>query len=377
MNEIDCCKTGEKTTSRHRTKNVWSFVLIELTSHCNFNCSFCPSESMIRKKSMMPKELWEKILHELSEKKMTQKILFHLLGEPLLHKDVFDALHLANSLGFSVTLSTNGALLNRDKSLKLLTSLEKGLVVLSMQNISSELFSKRCRGTISWQKYIERLQNFMKLAETQKNPVSVQVHCMVDIRGLGWNLFQIIREQKRIQAVYDQWRNVLGTESRKKINIFNPTVSYPLGRYCSFFIKQEHNWSNQLISKHMEVIPRDTGHCTSITNTFAILSDGTCTYCCDDYEGKLNLGNAHDKSIEDIYYGEKASKIREAEKRGKFIENNCKICRGTLVFKRNRKPVLPRNILTDYYIFRSHLSSYGFKSVIRKVVEAAQRRFWI
>jgi len=377
MNEIDYCKTGGKTTARHRTKNIWTFVLIELTSHCNFNCSFCPSESMIRKKSVMPKELWGKILRELSAKKMTQNVFFHLLGEPLLHKDVFDAIHLANSLGLSVRLSTNGALLNTDNSRKLLSSLTKGLVVLSMQDISPELFSKRSRGTISWQKYIERLQNFMKLAETQKKPVPVEIHCMVDIRGLGWNLLQIIRAQKRIQAVYDQWKNVLGTESREKINIFNLTLSYPLGRHCSFFIKQKGNWSNQLISKQMEVMPRDAGHCTSIANIFAILSDGTCTYCCDDYEGKLNLGNAHDKSIEDIYYDEKALKMREAEKQEKFIENLCKICRGTLVFKRNQRPVLSRNIVTDYYIFRSHISSYGFKSAIRKVVEAAQRRFWI
>ena len=145
MNEIDYCKTGGTTAARHRTKNIWSFVLIELTSHCNFNCSFCPSESMIRKKSVMPKELWEKILRELSEKKMTQNVFFHLLGEPLLHKDVFDALHLANSLGLSVRLSTNGVLLNTDKSLKLLSSLEKGLVVLSMQDISSELFAPNPR----------------------------------------------------------------------------------------------------------------------------------------------------------------------------------------------------------------------------------------
>jgi len=326
---------------------------------------------------MMPKKLWEKILYELGEKRMTQNVHFHLLGEPLLHKDVFDAIRLANSLGLSVSLHTNGALLNKDMSFKLVNSLEKGIVVLSMQDISPESFLKRCRGTISWPKYIERLQGFMQLAEAQKKPVPVQVHCMVDIRGHGWNVLQILRKQKCIQAVYDQWRYVIGVENRKKINIFNLTRSYPLGKYCSFFVKQEGSWNNQLISNQMEVVPRDNGHCTPITKMFAILSDGTCTYCCDDYEGKLNLGNAYEESLEDIYYGEKAANIREAERHGKFIEKHCTICRGSLVFKKGREPVPSRNILTDYYIFRNHLSSHGFKSAMRKVVEAAQRRLWI
>jgi radical SAM protein with 4Fe4S-binding SPASM domain len=330
---------------------------------------------MRRKKTMMPRELWEKILHELAEKRMTHKVFFHLLGEPLVHKDVFDALRLANSLGLSVSLYTNGLLLNRDRSCKLLNSLEKGLVVLSMQDISPESFSERCRGAISWQNYIERLQDFMLLVEKQENGFPVQVHCMADIRGMGWNLFKMLREQSRIQAVYDQWRDVLGTQGRRKINIFNPNASYPLGKYCSFFVKQLGNWDNQLIPDEVEVIPRNTGHCVSVTDTFAILSDGTCTYCCDDYEGELDLGNAHERSLEDIYYGKKATNIREAERHGKFIEQRCMECRGTLVFKRSRKPVPSRNILTDYYIFKGHLAYHGFKSATRKVLEAAQRRF--
>jgi organic radical activating enzyme len=332
---------------------------------------------MARKKSMMPRELWEKILHELAEKKMTPKVFFHLLGEPLLHKDLFDAIRLANRLGLSVSLYTNGYLLDKKTSFKLLNSLEKGLVVLSMQDISPESFSKRCRGAISWQKYIERLQNFMLLAETLEKAVTVQVHCMADIRGMGWNLLQIYREQKHIQAVYDQWRNALGMEERRKINIFNPTGSYPLGEKCSFFVKQGGNWDNQLISNEVQVVPRNTGHCISVTDTFAVLSDGSCTYCCNDYEGKLNLGDAHQKSLEDIYYGETATKIRAAEKEGKFIENRCKECRGSLVFKKSGKPVPSRNILTDYYIFKGHLAYYGLNSAIRKVGEAAKRRFWI
>ena len=367
----------ENNNQSHRTEGLWSIVMVELTSNCNFNCSFCPSNSMIRKKAMMPRELWEKILHELGEKKMTHTVFFHLLGEPLLRKDVFDAIRLANSLDLSVSLYTNGGLLDESRSSKLLDVLKRGRVVLSLQDISPESFDKRSHRKLAWQKYIERLQNFMHLAETHENPVPVQVHCMVDIQGLGWNLSLILREQQRVQAVYDQWRQALDMKRSHKINVFNPTASYPLGKYCSFFIKHARNWDNQLIGDQVEVVPRDRGHCALVTDTFAVLSDGTCTYCCTDYEGNLNLGNAHEQSLENIYYGEKATNIRKAEKHGKFIEKQCMVCRGTLIHKINRKPLPTRIIFSDYYFFREHLSRYGFKSAIRKAAEAVQRRGWI
>ncbi len=367
-------QVAEKNCLNRETEGFWSIVLIELTSHCNFNCSFCPSESMMRKKTMMPKDLWEKILLELGEKKMAHTVFFHVLGEPLLHKDVFDAIRFANNCGLAVSLYTNGALLDENRSTKLLDVLKEGRVVLSMQDISPESFAKRCRGAISWQKYLARLQNFMQLGERREKPVPVQVHCMIDIQGMGWNLPRILTEQDRIQRVYDHWRNALGIDRTKRINVFDPAASYPLGKYSSFFAKHAGNWDNQLISDQVEVVPHGTGHCALITDTFAILSDGSCTYCCDDYEGKLNLGNAHERSLEEIYYGEKATNIREAERRGKFIEERCQICRGTLIYKKSRKPVPSRNILSDFYVFREHFSRYGFKSGIRKVVEAVKRR---
>ena len=69
-----------------------------------------------------------------------------------------------------------------------------------------------------------------------------------------------------------------------------------------------------------------------MTATFEIFSNVTCSSCCNDYKGKLNLGNAKEKSPEDIFTGEKATYVRDIEKGGKFIVNRCKICRGNLVY---------------------------------------------
>ena len=160
----------------HYTKNKWSIVMIELTSHCNFNCAFCPSSEMNRKKSMMSKKLWGKIIVELGEKHMTKTVFFHILGEPLLHRDIFDAIRLANQYGIAVSLYTNGALLNNRRSSKLLDALRKGRVVLSMQSIDAESFKKRSNGSVSWAEYSETLRSFVLLAEQHENHIPVQVH---------------------------------------------------------------------------------------------------------------------------------------------------------------------------------------------------------
>jgi hypothetical protein len=182
-----------------------------------------------------------------------------------------------------------------------------------------------------------------------------------------------MREQKKIQEVYDRWREALGSETRRRINVMNPAFSYPLGRNVSFFVKHMGTWDNRHISDEMEVRPGDKGFCELMTDTFAVLADGTCTYCCCDYEGELDLGNALNSSLEDIYYGEKASEIREAGKKGIMINERCKVCRGKLVYKKTGKPVLKRNLLVGYYIFKDHLKRYGLKSAVRKVIENLKR----
>ena len=110
----------EMNLSKRPVQGLWSIVMIEMTSHCNFKCSFCPSELMTRGKTVMARSLWEKVLKEIGEKKMADTVFFHLVGEPLLHKDIFKAIRFANDRGLSVSLYTNGALLDEAQSKRLL-----------------------------------------------------------------------------------------------------------------------------------------------------------------------------------------------------------------------------------------------------------------
>ena len=320
----------------------------------------------------MPRALWEKILRELGGKKMTSSVMFHLTGEPLMHREVLDAIRFANTQGLSVSLYTNGAMLDEKTSEKLLDALRVGRVVLSLQSTDQSAFPARSRQSLSWDEYASRLRRFaVKAEEAGRN---VQVHVLADIGTLGWNVAAIRRERARIQAIYDEWRLAMGQTGKHRINILDPSRSYPLGRTVSFFVKHKGTWDNRHIGDDMEAIRTDHGHCAMMTDTFAVLADGTCTYCCCDYEGELNLGDAHTSSLEDIYYGSKATAIRLAGKENRLIEDRCRLCRGALIYKKTGKMVRVRNPFTDYYLYISHAGQYGVRSALAKVMENLRRR---
>jgi len=314
-------------------------------------------------------DLWKKVLTELGEKKMAHTVFFHLMGEPLLHPDIFEAVKLANDFDLSVSLYTNGSLLDEENSDRLLNVLKRGRIVVSLQNTRPDLFKERSGNFLSWEKYLKRIKSFMKKA--QQKEVPVQIHLMSDVRSMGWNIFKILEEQKRFQSIYDAWNN---SDRRQKINVLDPEGIYSLGKNSSLFIKYSGTWDNSHIEDIVEVKPSNTGRCELMTDTFAVLADGRTTYCCCDFEGALDLGNAEDNSLEDIYYGEKAVRIREAASMGNMIEQKCKICRGKLIYKKSKKPVKKGNLLSEYYLFIGHLRRYGAKSTFHKVLENLRRR---
>ncbi|HXW69779.1 MAG TPA: radical SAM protein, partial [Dissulfurispiraceae bacterium] len=70
-------------------------VHIELTNVCDFNCIFCPKSEMKRPYGYMETGLARRIITELKADGICEKITFHIMGEPTLHKDFFGILHHA------------------------------------------------------------------------------------------------------------------------------------------------------------------------------------------------------------------------------------------------------------------------------------------
>ncbi|MGL4773079.1 MAG: radical SAM protein, partial [Clostridium sp.] len=90
-------------------------IYIEITNVCNLSCRFCPLTT--RKKEFLNKEKFDYILNEI--KPFGEYIYFHLMGEPLLNKDLEYFLHKSNQEGFKANITTNGTLISKNREVLL------------------------------------------------------------------------------------------------------------------------------------------------------------------------------------------------------------------------------------------------------------------
>ncbi len=90
-------------------------VLLELTSNCNLNCRMCPRHDLKRPFMDFDKDLYKRVLDELSEKGVEGVWLFHL-GEPIVHPDWKEIVTYAGekeNIDF-IWFSTNGVAFEED-----------------------------------------------------------------------------------------------------------------------------------------------------------------------------------------------------------------------------------------------------------------------
>lgn len=122
-----------------------SHVLIELTTRCNLRCKWCNQSNPAWQEKFgnrdMPFHLFEKIIPQLQGSRV---ILLYNIGEPLLYKNLYDAIHLARQYIPEVRITSNTTLLTEDKAVKLERA---GLTRLNISIDSPRPeFMKRIRG---------------------------------------------------------------------------------------------------------------------------------------------------------------------------------------------------------------------------------------
>ena len=82
-------------------------IYVEITNACNLNCSFCIGNS--RKIESISIDKFKILLDKLIS--YTDYLYFHILGEPLMHKDINELIDIASS-NFNVNITTNGVLID-------------------------------------------------------------------------------------------------------------------------------------------------------------------------------------------------------------------------------------------------------------------------
>lgn len=335
-------------------KNIHiSQIFIELTNLCNFSCVFCPDDKMTRKNECMDPLLAKRLINEIADNGISQKIVFCLMGEPLMYPHIFEILQYAVDKNIKVTLSTNGALLSKENIDRLL-KIPLDILQVSLQTPTAESFKlRRGNPNLTYEKYIDGIKAILE----RKIKIGGRANLDLLFMDTGFNLSRLFLngsnnlkvkvERRQTKRLVDELLTVAAAAEDKqkqadslaaRVNDFIEGLSSDLKRFffgnykkkvargVEFTFGSVHNWGG--VMANARVLPAAFGSCNALTDQFAILCNGDYSLCCKDYNGDLVIGNAYKQSLLEILTSERARKIKKDFSLCRLNFKRCRICRG-------------------------------------------------
>lgn len=283
-------------------------IAIEASSFCNLRCIHCAHgdspegvERMTRHKSMMSLDLFKKIADEATAFKNSTKIVFALMGEPLLNNKLTDIVAYAHEKGLWSQVNTNCTLLSKKKSEALI---DAGLdfIYLSLDGITKETY-ERIRIRSDFDRIINNILDFIEL-KYEKGAEDLIIH--IGMTG------EII--------------------NRSEIDIFVEEFSkLPINAVYSPLL---FNWNGAIewVNPELNTLQTETSSnypvCNSSYDICGIQSNGDFTPCIYDYDGKYISGNIRDHTIMELWNNDKTQNFRRSinERNYNSIEANGPLC---------------------------------------------------
>lgn len=230
-------------------------VYIEITKACNLKCKFCPSQYHSNHKFLNLDE-FKHIINEVKD--FTNGIYLHILGEPLLHPNLFEMIDYASKF-VKVSLTTNGHLIkNHYQELAKSPLYVLNISLQSLVNFNEDVIKE----------YFIYLDKLIK-SRDHKLPIHLRI----------WN------------DSLDYSTNKLNTLLVQLIKEYE-FEKYP---YVNISVADEFDWPNL-----NDDINLTTTSCLGGKSQMGILVNGDVCICCLDYLGHTKLGNIYETSFLDI-----------------------------------------------------------------------------
>lgn len=271
-------------------------IYIEIGNICNLDCSFCPK--LKRQKRQMSISEFRTVAKKISGH--TKYAYLHVMGEPLLHKNLGEFLDILNEYGIRAAITTNGTLLMQKKDVLLgAENLHKVSISLHAPEANEKSIDKN--------EYLSSCINFARLAANKGVFVVFRLWNLDSEEGLGKNGDN--------QFIEDFLRKEFAEEWQKRRSGFRLSKNIFL-EYDGLF-----TWPVESTAEENAV-----GYCHAIKDQLAILADGTVTPCCLDSEGEIPLGNIFMEGLDEIMTSERAVIMKKGFERRMLTEPLCKKC---------------------------------------------------
>ena len=321
-------------------------VHIELTNVCDFNCRFCPKSQMTRSYGYMETDLAKRLISEINQNKICEKITFHVMGEPTLHPDFFDILEYADQQNVNVGLTTNGGGLGGPIGERLLDASLYQLDV-SIQTPDEKSFALRRAGRLGFNEYIDGILSFFQ-AYKKRHPDTIIKFRFMNTRFRKKGLerkrgpIRLISSTDELQEMFRYWTgriySLLGVDGAKKDSAFrkigklasykwNVVEIYPHVFFETYVLTE---WGHAF--DDTDVRKAWAGYCFGMRDHFSILHNGDVILCCVDYDGRTVIGNVNETGLEAILSSDHFGNIMKGFKRFRMVHPHCKKCQGSRTF---------------------------------------------
>ena len=173
------------------------WVQVEVTTHCNGSCVYCPHTLMRHHwaNRHMPMELFCELVPFLRH---TDLVYLQGWGEPLLNKDFFEMVRICKDRGKRVGFTTNGMLLIED-TIRTLVGLQLDIMGISLAGTTAGTHNRIRKGT-DFDKVISHLERFRRFKAEKKtqNPALHLAYLM--LKSNFHELKEILPLAKRVGA---------------------------------------------------------------------------------------------------------------------------------------------------------------------------------
>lgn len=268
------------------------YLLIEPTSICNLRCKMCfqMDKFFSDKKNMgfIDFEFYKNLIDQAVEGG-TKALTMASRGEPLLNKQFPQMLDYARGKFFELKVNTNAMLMDEKMSHKLL---ENDITDLVFSIDSAE--KAQYEGIRVGANFDTVVQNISKFNEIREKyyPKSKIVTRISGVKS---------SDEQDMEKFTTFWSQFV--DEVAYVNCINRKDSY-------------NNAQTQV------KFP-----CKILWSRMYVWWDGVCNPCDFDYKSNLNLGNAKEKSLKEIWLGEKVQQIRESHLLGNRDANHpCNVC---------------------------------------------------
>lgn len=266
-----------------------NILIIESTNFCNLKCKMCPRRFMKREVGMMSFDLFKKIIDEGS---CLEFVWMHLFGEALFNKNLVQMIEYAKEKGVKVGLSTNSKLLTQNNF--------DGLLLSGLDILIVNLYDDKQQDGEITVRDVDEIEGFLEnKAESDTKIVVQKIKACVE---------------PNLNEMIDRWGR------------FSNVIPY---------VKGFHSWADQIeeiTEVGIDVVEKDESGeerlCLEPWRGFAVYWNGDCALCCNDYDGKVTVGNVNEESIDDVWNSEKMQDVRR-----KFVKNDYEnpLCRSCFV----------------------------------------------